>query len=127
MPEPKPTDPGAAALPFVIDGTYADEEWRRLAANADLRKTQALKDRYAAGPQRHPYTKAAFCDEQLQPDGTLVKRWFPSQPDRDKYVALNEPAKPQMAEPSATNPAPLQAKLEKSAIAATEKARSPTG
>lgn len=81
-----------ADQPFITDGAYEDEEWRRLAADPEYRAQgrpntrEARQRQYEAGPRRHPYGPDAHLDEYLGADGQVARRWFPSREARDRYV-----------------------------------------
>src|SRR5213082_1316002 len=109
--------------PFIADGSYEDEEWRKLAADPEFRSqwrpnTREMKrKRYESGPRRHPFGPEAFLDEHLGDDGQIVRRWFRSREARDQYVNEHEADQEQRRsreKPAASEGNPAQRQLEES-------------
>jgi hypothetical protein len=111
--------------PFVVDGEYEDHEWREIAADPE-KQTKRNQPRYVAGPLQHPYGKSAYLDEKPVGD-EVIRRWFPSREERDKYVNTHEAGEPQLAEPGAMENTPLQARAQRRGIEATPRDKARTG
>jgi hypothetical protein len=108
MPKAKNNETSTA---YVIDGQYGDEEWREIAATSEGERTKKEQARYLAGPKAHPFGADAFQAESEVSPGVFETRWYENREAYDRHTAME--GKVSAPEPSASNPAPLQAELDR--------------
>jgi len=84
-PQPAPSSDAvlAAAPPYVVGGTWDDEEWREVAAKPQAQRTEAETYVFLGGPRPHPWGRAAHM-AQL-PNGQQAA--FPSKQAYEAFAA----------------------------------------
>lgn len=128
----------------IYDGDFQDDEWVAVASKKVGQRTRAEKIAYAKGPRRHPFVGEVYAEEVHLDDGPPRTRYFQSRdlaktykskhetgdsklrtkalkggPLEEEPLDVVEPFVGPKAEPSAKNPAPVQAKIDRAGAVAT--------